>query len=86
MISFSGKMKGKLNNFNLNNLKLTTEKGIRLDGDLGFKNAINRERGFIFNGDLNTLTANYKELKNIAPNLLGENLPSELEKIGQFEC
>lgn len=84
MISFSGKMKGKLNNFNFNNLKLTTEKGIRLDGNLGFKNAVNRERGFIFNGDLNTLTANYKELKNIAPNLLGENLPSELEKIGQF--
>ncbi len=84
IISFSGKMKGKLNNFNLNNLKLTTEKGIRLDGNLGFKNAVNRERGFVFNGDLNTLTANYKELKNIAPNLLGENLPSELEKIGQF--
>ena len=85
IISFSGKMKGKLNNFNLNNLKLTTEKGIRLDGNLGFKNAVNRERGFVFNGDLNTLTANYKELKNIAPNLLGENLPSELEKIGQFD-
>jgi hypothetical protein len=85
MISFSGKMNGKLNNFNLNNLKLTTEKGIRLDGNLGFKNAVNRERGFIFNGDLNTLTANYKELKNIAPNLLGENLPSEIEKLGQFD-
>jgi len=84
IISFSGKMKGKLNNFNLNNLKLTTEKGIRLDGNLAFKNAVNRKRGFVFNGDLNTLTANYKELKNIAPNLLGENLPSELEKIGQF--
>ena len=86
LISFSGKMKGKLNNFNLNNLKLTTEKGIRLDGNLGFKNAVNRERGFVFNGDLNTLTANYKELKNIVPNLLGENLPSELEKIGEFNA
>jgi len=85
MISFSGKMKGKLNNFNLNNLKLTTEKGIRLDGNLDFKNAVNRERGFIFNGDLNTLTASYKKLKNIAPILLGENLPSEFEKIGQFD-
>ena len=85
VISFSGKMKGKLNNFNLNNLKLTTEKGIRLDGNLGFKNAVNRERGFVFNGDLNTLTAKYKELKNIAPKLLGKNLPSELEKLGQFD-
>ena len=83
MISFSGKMKGKLNDFNLNNLKLTTEKGIRLVGDLGFKNAVNRERGFIFSGDLNNLTTSYKELKNIVPNLLGENLPSELEKLGQ---
>jgi hypothetical protein len=83
-LSFSGKMKGKLNNFHLNNLKLKTEKGIRLDGNLGFKNAVNRERGFVFNGDLNTLTANYKELKNIAPHLLGKNLPSEFEKLGQF--
>jgi len=83
MISFSGKMKGKLNDFNLNNLKLTTEKGIRLDGDLGFKNAVNRERGFVFSGDLNNLTTSYKELKNIVPNLLGENSPSELEKLGQ---
>ena len=84
VISFSGNMKGRLNDFDLNNLNLSTQKGIKLNGDLSFKNVVNSERGFVFLGDLNNLTATYKELKNILPNLLGKNLPSEFEKLGQF--
>ena len=84
VISFSGKMKGKLNNFDLNNLNLSTQKGIKLKGNLSFKNVVNTERGFVFNGDLTNLTATYSELKNILPNLLGKNLPSEFGKLGQF--
>jgi hypothetical protein len=85
LIYFSGKMQGPLNNFELNNLKLSTKTGIRLDGNLGFKNAVNIERGFAFKGDLKDLTATYAELKNILPNLLDKNLPSELGKLGQFK-
>jgi len=85
LIYFSGKMQGPLNNFKLNNLKLSTKKGIRLDGNLGFKNSVNTERGFAFKGDLKELTATYAELKNILPNLLDKNLPSELGKLGQFK-
>jgi hypothetical protein len=84
LISFSGKMMGKLNNFNLNNLKLSTKKGIQIDGDLNFKNVVNTERGVFFNGDLKNLTATYKELKNTLPNVLGKTLPSEFGKLGTF--
>ena len=52
---------------------------------MSFKNAVNSERGFIFNSDLNNLTATYKELRGILPNVLGKILPSELDKLGQFD-
>ena len=85
VVSFSGKLNGNLNDFDLKKLILTTEKGIHLNGDLSFKNAVNSERGFIFNSDLNNLTATYKELRGILPNVLGKILPSELDKLGQFD-
>ena len=84
IISFSGKIKGLLNDFTLKNLILSTQKGIKVNGDLAFKNAVNTERGFTFKGQLNNLTATYNELKNILPNVLGKTLPSEFRKLGQF--
>ena len=84
IISISGKMIGNLNDFDLKKLNLSTEKGIKLNGNLSFKNAVNSERGFVFNADLNNLTATNKELKNILPNLLGKTLPSELGRLGKF--
>ena len=83
-INFSGKLNGKLNNFSLSNLKLRTNHGIRIDGDLAFVNAVNNENGFVFEGDLKNLTATYGKFKNILPNVLGKNLPSEFSKFGQF--
>ncbi|WP_232734688.1 translocation/assembly module TamB domain-containing protein [Polaribacter sp. ALD11] len=85
ILSFSGEMMGKLNDFSLNKLKLSTKKGIKVNGNLSFKNTVNTERGFVFNGDLNNLTATYRELKNILPNVLGKTLPSEFGKLGQFK-
>lgn len=85
VVSFSGNLNGNLNDFDLKKLILSTEKGIHLNGDLSFKNAVNSERGFIFNSDLNNLTATYKELRDILPNVLGKILPSELDKLGQFD-
>ena len=84
VISFSGNVNGKLNNFELNQLKLNSKNGIQLNGNLSFVNVINTERGFVFEGDINNLTATYKELNNILPNILGKNLPSEFDKFGRF--
>lgn len=84
VVSFSGDMNGKLNDFKLTNLNLSSEKGIKLKGNLAFKNVVNTERGFVFNGDLNNLTATYNDLKSILPNLLGKNLPTEFNKLGLF--
>ncbi|WP_298778408.1 translocation/assembly module TamB domain-containing protein [uncultured Polaribacter sp.] len=83
-LNFNGDFNGKINNFNLNNLKLSSERGLVINGDLAFRNALSRDRGFIFNGKLNNVTATYKELKNILPNVLGHTLPSEFDKLGKF--
>ena len=72
VVSFSGRMRGNLNDFSLKKLNLSTKYGLLLNGDLFFKNAINTERGVVFNGNLNNLTATYKELKTLLPNLLGK--------------
>ena len=84
IIDFSGKLNGKLNNFDLNKFSLVTKKGIKIIGDLSFVNAVNPERGFVFEADLKNLTATYKRLKNILPNVLGKTLPSEFDKFGKF--
>ncbi|WP_246034716.1 translocation/assembly module TamB domain-containing protein [Polaribacter aestuariivivens] len=86
VISFDGNMLGTLNNFELKKLRLATQKGIRAFGDLAFVNAVDVERGFIFEGNLNNLTGTYRDLKNIMPNVLGKNIPSEFGKFGRFSA
>lgn len=85
VITFSGNMNGKLNNFDLKNLKLNTKKGIEIIGDLSFVNAVNTARGFVFEGDFKNLSATYNELKNVLPNVLGKTLPTEFAKFGKFK-
>jgi hypothetical protein len=84
ILDFNGTLTGKLNNFVLNKLSLSSKKGIKIQGDLSFVNAVNTKRGFVFDGDLTNLTATYKLLKNILPNVLGKTLPTEFDKLGQF--
>ncbi|KGL63983.1 hypothetical protein PHEL85_1025 [Polaribacter sp. Hel1_85] len=84
VIDLSGIVKGKLNDFTLNKLNLTSKNGIKVVGDLSFVNAVNFERGFVFKGKLDNLTATYYELKKILPNVLGKTLPTEFRKFGKF--
>ena len=84
ILDFKGNLEGTINSFDLNKLKLYSKEGIKIEGDLSFVNAVSQERGFVFEGNLKTLSATYQELKNILPNILGNNLPSELNKLGEF--
>lgn len=84
VLDFKSKFTGTLNNFELNQLKLSSKKGIIVNGNLAFVNVIDRNDGFIFEGKLNNLTATRKELRNLLPNVLGKSIPSELTKLGKF--
>lgn len=85
ILTFTGEFDGKLNNFGVTKLNLFSKKDLKIKGDLSFVNSVNTERGFIFEGDLDNLTATYKDLKSTLPNVLGRNLPSEFEKLGKFD-
>ena len=84
ILSLKGNLRGKLNNFDVKRINLSSKKGLNVQGNLSFVNAVNTERGFVFEGDLTNLNATYKELKNILPNVLGKNVPSEFDKLGKF--
>ncbi|MHB0756470.1 translocation/assembly module TamB domain-containing protein [Polaribacter sp. M15] len=84
VLTLTGKLDGKLNNFGVHNLNLYSKKGLKVKGDLFFVNSVNTERGFIFEGNLDNLTATYKELRGVLPSVLGKNLPSEFDKLGKF--
>ena len=84
ILSLTGKLNGKLNNFGVDNLDLFSQKGLKIKGNLSFVNSVNTERGFIFEGNLDNLTATYNGLRAVLPNVLGKNLPSEFDKLGRF--
>ncbi|WP_369049277.1 translocation/assembly module TamB domain-containing protein [Tenacibaculum sp. UWU-22] len=84
LLFFKGDVDGTLNNFSANNINLQSKNGMRVIGDMHFLNALNNQRGFVYNGKLDKVTANYFQLKNLLPNLLGKTLPTDFKKLGNF--
>lgn len=83
-IFFSGKVNGTLNNFSVEKLNMYSRKGMRFKGEMGFLNAFNTERGFVFDANIKNVTSSYEQLKSILPNVLGKNLPTKFKKLGVF--
>lgn len=84
LLIFSGEFRGALNNFSVNDFKLKSDNGVVIIGDLKFINAVNTEKGFQFDGNINDLEATYQNLKEVLPNVLGETLPTEFQRLGKF--
>jgi hypothetical protein len=84
VLNLNGNLVGTLNDFKVNELDVFSDNGMIINGNLRFVNAINTEKGFSFDGDLQNVTANYQELKNVLPNLLGKTLPTEFKRLGDF--
>lgn len=81
---FTGKLNGTLNNFSLENFNMYSKNGMVIRGDMGFVNALNSSRGFVFDADIVKVVSNYNQLKNTLPNVLGKTLPSDFKRIGNF--
>lgn len=82
-VLFSGKMTGVLNGLNVEELFVQTENtGIR--GDFEFDNMFSDQAPFIMRGEINNITSSYYQLRSLLPNLLGKNIPSSVQKLGQF--
>ncbi len=84
VLRFTTKLHGSLNNFSMTDLRLNTDQGMRIYGDMNFINAVNDENGFFMTASMDNVTAGYYRLKAILPNLLGETLPTEFQRLGKF--
>lgn len=83
MVSFSSNITGVLNNLNVNELFLESDNtGIR--GDFVFQNLFNQNAPFVLNADIDNLTSSYYQLRALLPQILGKNIPSSFQKLGQF--
>lgn len=78
-------LKGTLNDFYLSHLILNTNNQSQIIGNIGFKNIFGNDlQPFSMKGNLVAFKSNYKSLCAILPNILGENLPPSMDKLGQF--
>lgn len=84
ILNFTTNLHGSLNNFSMTDLRLNSNQGLRIHGNMNFINAVNDELGFFMTADIENLTAGYYRLKAILPNLLGETLPTEFQRLGKF--
>lgn len=83
ILRFSSKVDGVLNDLNTMDMFLNMENtGIR--GDFTFRNLFNPEGNFSLIADMRNVTSSYYELRALLPNILGNVLPSSIEKLGQF--
>ncbi|PKG52939.1 N-acetyl-gamma-glutamyl-phosphate reductase [Olleya sp. 1-3] len=83
--NFSTKLSGTLNNLTTENLRLDTSRNTKIYGTINFKNLFNSEdNNFAMQGNFTNLSSNYKDLKDLLPNVLGESIPSLFDKLGNF--
>ncbi|TYA59154.1 translocation/assembly module TamB [Formosa maritima] len=81
----SAKLDGTLNDLQVTNLNLFTSSRSEIYGDINFKNLFNvEEDNFYMRGDFHKLSSNYRDLKALLPNVLGESIPSSFDKLGNF--
>ncbi|UII78011.1 translocation/assembly module TamB [Flagellimonas sp. HMM57] len=82
-VSFSTNVSGVLNQLQLKELFVQSENtGIR--GDFQFNNMFSQQAPFVMRADIENITSSYYQLRSILPNILGKNIPSTIQKLGQF--
>lgn len=85
IFNFKSHIKGTLNNLMFNKLVLFNGKNQQIVGDVNLKNLLGKgNQKFYMKGNFSKVSSNYKELIDLLPNVLGKNLPSSIDKLGQF--
>ncbi len=76
---------GTLNNFTTHNLKLTDKYHSEITGNVTFKHLFDKTQSFYIKGNFDNLSSSYEKLNHILPRILGNNLPSNLKKLGNID-
>ncbi|MGS2761990.1 translocation/assembly module TamB domain-containing protein [Sinomicrobium sp. M5D2P9] len=84
-VTFSSELEGVLNDLRTKNLRVTTE-NTSISGDFDFKGLFSSDIPFRMDANIGYLSSNYYQLRGLLPNILGNSLPSSLEKLGQLRA
>ncbi len=76
--------KGPINNLNFSQLKLEGMDETMFVGDLTLINSFEDNAPFMLKTNFTDFTSSYQDLIRLLPNVLGENLPLEFQKLGIF--
>ena len=83
--SFNADLSGTLNHLIAENLNVSTTRNTRIIGDITFKNLFNKEDdSFELDGRFQNLASNYNDLTALLPRILGNAIPTVLDKVGNF--
>ncbi|CAH0335397.1 hypothetical protein FVB9288_01038 [Flavobacterium sp. CECT 9288] len=83
--NLKSKIKGTLNDLQFYKLNLIDDRKTQLIGDINFKNLFARKgQQFSMFSKFDKLTSTYEDLVVILPNILGNKLPTSLQKLGRF--
>ncbi|NOQ92755.1 MAG: translocation/assembly module TamB, partial [Flavobacteriaceae bacterium] len=82
-IHFSANLKGTINDFVLDNVDLKSDRNSSFKGAVHLENALYPEK-FKLHADIKKVSSSYDHLINLFPKLLGNKLPTSLEKVGYF--
>lgn len=84
VLNLTTNLSGTLNNLNLKDIAIKSDKGLGLIANLKLMNALNAKKGFSLEGSIEDLNASYTSLTLLLPNILGTFLPKEIENLGAF--
>lgn len=82
LLNFHGKMKGTLNDFELQDFSLNGLNRTAIDGNIALKNVFGDQK-FRIDGNFNSLETNYTDLVQLLPHILRTKLPEALKKLGE---
>ncbi|WP_231717787.1 translocation/assembly module TamB domain-containing protein [Nonlabens sp. YIK11] len=81
-IDLEGNILGTLNDFTVTDLKMTALNDLSVDGTMSMRNLVRDVDQFYIEGDFNQLQVSNTDLKKLLPNILGTQLPAELNQLG----
>ena len=84
IISFSGDLRGPLNDFLLNNFEFRNQSTI-ITGDFKVKDIFSDGDDYSITATNHTIKSNYYDLRRFLPKVLGPVLPRELENLRDFK-
>jgi hypothetical protein len=81
--TFSTEITGVLNDFTTKNFDFSSPSTV-IKGDVEYKNLFNSSRMFYMKGNFARFSSNHYQLTTLLPKIIGQNLPSTLSRLGQF--